>query len=221
MFERPLDERRGLLWVTAKGFIQLDGFPTDRKATQFSFVVASDSFVTAVPPAVSRFDAQSDLGPGEVHPDSLAVRQPKLVLASRLGQTDRAKGFEQVEFESALRRSLRLEGLIEPSLHTKGAVFAHPAVTTEICGSGLRGHQLQVPAVFRCSLESPIVESGGQVVQHAMRLSHHEAAIHSAPVPAGVEPVAPAQLYPVGKVGAVSDRNDGLDGGVLHFSQPM
>lgn len=167
-----LDHFCSLSGVAAERFVELNRLPPDREGTEHPGVVAPHCIITSVPPAVSWLDAQTKPRPCQIDTDALTRCELELVLTDWVGQADSTQGGDQVELESALRRSILFESGLQPPFHPQCAVLALSSVVPEVhrCRGGR--DQSQVPAVLGGALESVVVQASSEVVQHAVWFGH-------------------------------------------------
>lgn len=210
-----------LMRVTPERLVERNRLPADRKRSEQPFVVATDALVAAVPPAVTRFDAQPQIGPREVDVDLSPRRQVEGVLADRFGEPDRTERLDQIELEPALCRSLLLVGCLEPSLHPGRSVLPSAAVRAQVLGRRLRRDQAEMPAVLRCSSEASVAQASREVVEHPVWLGDGVHTGDDGPIAIRRIPGGPPHADPRRQVDSMALGNRHADRPMWHLAQAV
>ena len=215
------DQQGGCRRIAAERLVQLDRLPADGEGGEPAVVVSTHTLVSAMPPTVTWLDTHPQRWPGEIDADLLPIREIQLMLPHGVGESDRTQRLDQVQLEPALGWPTVAERLLEPALESECPVLAHPAVVRQICGSGPRCDEAQVPTVLSGSLESPIIQTCCEVVQHAVGFCDHGPAHEATAVSSAFVPAATSDTHPVGEPWSVARRNDDAEWVMWHLPQSL
>ena len=158
--------------VAPHRFVESDDEPAEFAAASVTVLIEPLPKIAAVPPRMTGFDGESNVGPGDVEVDRLAVLESERILAHWRGKPDTVELRQEVLLQSRLGRSGGSLASLQPAFHRRHAVLPSAPVAFEVVRGSGGIDEAEMPGVLSGALESELIERGRHPEQHAKRRCH-------------------------------------------------